>query len=502
MSRARRELVASRLRRLGTQIQDANLHDLIDLIHSYVCWLSDNVGPRIRLEGVPNQYINKNDFRRGGITEWQLEFIAREALSKTNFTGRSDPKQWIVFASMIHSSMLATQSLGRPTSDPTLIINRVAYQQFPWQANRENQVTARTLFIFSKPELMRLVRCHHGLSLSDIIQLTYGIVGSFSAQCFRAGNTEFRFEGINVENTQRFVSRLCSPIEDVQKELCDKRSLDEDMIYSFSPFLEFPIIEFPGSNQIVCPFPMRLWQRCIEGLYYDCLREAGRQSEDFNRHLGDAFEEFILFLLREKEQRPDEVISGDIGYGTAQRPNRTCDVFWSGTGQPVLIECKARKLRVDIRNSDQLTDQLKLSLNVIVEGVVKLHETVLHSLQNKFQSPIPLNGTIFGLVVTMDEWIMLARSWTEYVDAEISRRLDAINIPENVRSRVHWRAISSEDFDRLVFVMKELNSDAILHELTGNQRWDHPTNTILDHIDENQLIFQPANIASLEILMQ
>jgi hypothetical protein len=149
----REDLVRRRLNNLGARLALSNLRVTVAVFHAYLCWLQDGTPLPNFIEAPPPQHSTRNALRLAGFAEWQIEFVLREAFLRSGESKDADIRTWPVVSAAIERSKTVTSALYRRTNDPTLILNRIAFQQFPWQQNRENEVSCRYLVVYSDPNL-------------------------------------------------------------------------------------------------------------------------------------------------------------------------------------------------------------------------------------------------------------------------------------------------------------------------------------------------------------
>lgn len=505
ISRTRKGMINKKFQILRSKLRKVDKTQALQVVHAYTQFMQDNIPLPNEIAAPPPRYQNKNALRLACASEWQLELLAREILALPDTEAVDDIRSWPVLAEVLNLARKATDSLYTPTKDPTLILNRTCYQQFHWQRGHGNQQACRYLGVFGQPDVDEVVRSVYGFGTRQLILLAYAIAGVFSTSF--SVSEEFMFgllggvDDIDQPASETFFLELVGDFTTVRNLVLSSRSLDEHMLYGSSPFIEKPLIR-AADGSVICPIPYYLSRRTIEGVYYRCLNNNSVGRDEFNRRFGAAFEGYVIELLnKHRGQVGEEPVHGEVLYGTRVRPKKTTDVFWRAVDRSVLIECKSARMTVTARMAGQLNDQISTKLSVIVDGILKFYETVWDSDRGAFVSPIDLGGEVFGLVVTFEEWILVARSWQSFIDNEVTAKLDLLGVPSAVRERIFYSVVSADELEKLVFLIQRSGDTSVLVDLVGDQRWHHAGNRIEQGLHSLRAPFVAALNDELEALM-
>jgi hypothetical protein len=259
---------------------------------------------------------------------------------------------------------------------------QLAYQSEPWTGLARSLVLFRD--IAGKPpycdklDIPGAFREITGITVDAFVRAGALVIAGTWATRFRSFRREHvlqLFSGaFDPAVFEAFLARTSATYQEFRAATASEESDSPLSMYSFNPLESKPIVRTPG-DEFICPIAPLLAFRCGVGLYHDLLRDRGKKFTDA---FGAVFEAYVGDLLN-CVFAPDQLMH-EPEYGPPGRRARATDWIVLDGDYAILLECKAKRLRLQTKvtaDRDLLTRDLIMG---VVEALREMR-TVMRAIE-------------------------------------------------------------------------------------------------------------------------
>ena len=403
------------------------------------------------------------------IFPWELETLAVQSLIAPRhlvdrFYRCEDFATAANFSGMLRH--LEDQEFGATSKakkiDIFVEMHRIGQRQFPWQRGGPNLADFyRPLYLYGQGRCAEYFEKAHSLTINDFSLVGFALFAMFSSRPYaiRPPNlSELKLTHDTIEAALQLLALPVGKAGAAQRALVQEAAASAwPIAYQPSILRRFPVLSLGGRpERLTAPVPLLVLQRVTFGLYYDLLGEGG----DLRNEIAGRFEEYSADFTRammpgftvEREYRYPGKRKG-VGYASP-------DMLIEDAGElAVVVECKATKLTVSAKFSDDPAADAKGRYAEIGRGIFQLWRFFAHCRLGL--TGRTLTDRTAGLVLTLDTWLVMARSLQDHVLEVAAALADAdTDITAVDRRPIAFAAI--QDFEQLLSQSDEAGVRAVL----------------------------------------
>jgi hypothetical protein len=285
------------------------------------------------------------------------------------------------------------------------IMHKIGHRQFEWQRGffSYSQIY-RTLTVFGGDFAKGYFHATNGVSIADFFNCGFAFYAL--SQDHPGFETVVDLSAIKLSDRARdaALKLLSAPLEQIRKQAISIRQTGgRSTAYQQSVLRKTPLILFErlGRQIARAPLPALICQRITTGLYYDLVSGG----PDIWREIGSRFEGYCLDLT--SAMLPTAKPSGSLNYKFKKRFDSP-DLFLhdeSGAAR-VVVECKAKKMSIVAKYSDNPLDDAKEAFSEIIKGVVQLWRFYSHCRRTPEIKLI--HPDAIGMLLTLDPWLQMS----------------------------------------------------------------------------------------------
>jgi len=403
------------------------------------------------------------------IFPWELESLAIQSLLTPRQTvGRlyrcEDFGTAGNFTNMLRR--LEDQEFGATSKTKKINIfiemHRIGQRQFPWQRGGPNLADFyRPLYLYGQGRCAEYFAKTHGLTINDFSLVGFALFAMFSSLPYAYRPPNLRELELTPETIEAALKLLCIPVADAgpaQRNLVKQTDAAAwPIAYQPSILRQFPVLSLGGQpERLTAPVPILVLQRVTFGLYYDLLGAGG----ELRNEIAGRFEQYSADFTR--ALMPGFTVEREYGYAGKRKGVRfdSPDILIEDAGElAIVIECKATKLTVSAKFSDDPAADPKARYAEIGRGIFQLWRFFAHCRLGLAGRTLT-DGTA-GLVLTLDTWLVMARTLQDRV-LEIATALadEDPDITAVDRRPIAFAAI--QDWERLLSQSDEAGARAAL----------------------------------------
>ena len=384
---------------------------------------------------------------------WDIELLVRELLLHgellldVSVYAGNDFANWSAIAKAVKQLRELEDHAfaeGQDHPDVLLHLNRMANRQFRWQgASLSLAPCIRALKVYGGPELDLLTQRHFGMSMLQLVRLSFAVCGHFLNRWDFNTDTDFGVVDIPRDAARTYLGLISCDLPKLRKALHEQQHFDHTWAYTWNPLEATPLIRVDQShpNRVICPIPRYALSRGTTGVFYDIVKQLG-----FDNKYGEAFQAYVGELLQlacptpafnVERVAPFESKKGKLMHGP--------DWILSDALAHLVIECKTKKMSLGAK---QLSD-----MDAVEKDIAALGEAVVQNYKNIRSANLgelawrPERAQIFPIVVTLEEWILMSPQLTEMLRNHIVRGLEDQSIDLAVLETMPFKIVSSNDLE-------------------------------------------------------
>ncbi len=346
------------------------------------------------------------------IQKWTLDTLMNELLTtpKKPMRGRHLNYQFFDAIAAANNMLRDLEnaddgvSLGKTSVFNTMA--RLGHRQFEWQRSAANVIDLyRSLFLFGGPAGAAYFADQYGIGPQDFALCGFVAYWMFAENAAIARDYAQPELGVTPELFQATLNLIARPIEDIRRAAKTMRGGPGHVGYKPSVLRGRPCIVF--DDRLRAPLRELLFARVTSGLYYDVIGEGG----DVPREIGERFEEYCFGLLNDPWDDVDVDRSFNYPLPGQGKSIDAPDLRLRRGGEThIIAECKAKRMPLAARFGEEpLKDpRAQPGFNEVSKGVFQIWRYKSHVRQG-FVPDDMINVDAVGVVITIDNWLTLAR---------------------------------------------------------------------------------------------
>lgn len=322
-------------------------------------------------------------------------------------------------------------------------LHTLVHQQARWQYARDEARMFRAFHIYSDHELAPRLEQATGLSVSAKYTLALAIGGMARRHVDTSAAQDYSAVGVTREARDAFFQMTGATVEEVRRDLAERQRYDESWAFTWNALEARPLINLDNNRTPVfwCPFPDLLFRRVTEGLFYDLLKSG----TPFGDQYGRAFERYVGSVLHEVFDSDRFAVIGEQPYEINGQRKHGVDWIVSDATGNIFIECKARRLRQEAKESVE-GETLEQSLDELAGAVVQLYKNMDDAISGR--SKWTPNGLpSFPFVVTYEDWYLFTPHVVDYLVECVQRRLEKVRLPRSLTATTPFFVTSIAEFE-------------------------------------------------------
>ncbi|WP_156155511.1 hypothetical protein [Frigoribacterium sp. MEB024] len=363
-----------------------------------------------------------DEWRRGGVTPWNVADVARTALAWGRFQGKRADAETLMRLANMNVQIADGPSEDIDSSERLArILARTFFEQFPSQRSVLPEF-ARTILLFGSavttpreftPEAMHprwFENATAGLTLHDYVESIFFISvgamenrGQFDPEWLDGPQFKTLADVISLEVVTRvFTERLLTGVDEFKAE---NRSRQESLPayekkYAFDPLDNKPFIHGIAEAPITPAVHAVIAKALPPAVYHLGLAAYG---EAFTRDLGTVFQHYAGRQL--ELVKGDRSVVPEVAYGPRREQLDSCDWFLDLPDLLVLVECKARQPIESLRTGS--SDWLNSVEGSIGKGIKQINRSNAHIDRiSDASAAVDRNKRRVGLVVTLEPFYL------------------------------------------------------------------------------------------------
>lgn len=333
-------------------------------------------------------------------------------------------RSWNVISSLFNQLNSAANGqsmddISNDADDLLEMMQRIMWQQFIWQRGHDNtQNIIRSSYINFTPKSKSVFNRRYRLSAEKFFTISFALSNKFQESPYFRDFDYFAPIGITKSDLRTYfkiTSRTPKAASKQEKMIPGLKSGRAD--FRRNLIYDFPLFNVGDSITPIymCPFPELLIYRATYFVYFDVM---GATSKSFNKairkeareakfEMDKRFEEYCIDLLNAASS---EAVSaeGDFQYGPSSKPRHSSDLMIDQEGTVVAVcECKAKKMKIDIRLSPRPVRDHLAEIAQISEGIVQLWryaKDLRCGKVTKEEKTYRASSNLVGAVITLEEW--------------------------------------------------------------------------------------------------
>ncbi|WP_325062314.1 hypothetical protein [Vitreimonas sp.] len=306
-------------------------------------------------------------------------------------------------------------------------LHRIAQREFPWQSGYFNRIQFyRYSYIYGGQDCATFFEQQYGVSPNAVSLFGFGMHGHFLRRPAFRGRIDLAVFGLTDANARAALKLIGAPLPTIRTTF--KAELDQvsrkwgqapPIAYRPSVFRRYPLVEFPD-GLVRSPLPELILQRVTSGLYYDLLPGGGSLRNEASRR----FERYSGELLGALISSVD--VTYEYQYRHLGRGYRSPDVLGSARGLlQLIIECKATKLSLDAQYAEDPIKLAQAGYDELAKGAYQIWRHVAHVRGGSTRHTLHPNA--FGVVLTLDNWMMMSRELRKAVLRKAEALCEAVD---------------------------------------------------------------------------
>lgn len=282
-----------------------------------------------------------------------------------------------------------------------LEMHRIAQRQFHWQRGFLNLPQFyRSAFLYGFETADDLFRTRRGVSIADVTRCGFAIYAYLAARPFMPLNVDLSAAEISTHVRDATLRLLALSHDEARAKAAELRAHPGPVAYKPSILRRFPCIVFgTGDKHLSAPIRDLIVQRVTSGIYYD-LQGDGRVRNG----IAERFETYCERLI--KGFLPEIEVTREFEYDRGRK--RTPDLILANAGSVFAVaDCKANKMTVQAKFSDQPLDDAKQGYDEMLKGVLQVWRFFSGVRRGVVPLDNPVDPNAIGLVLTLDGWLEL-----------------------------------------------------------------------------------------------
>lgn len=330
-------------------------------------------------------------------------------------------------------------------------LHRIGQRQFGWQRGYFNTSRLyRYAFIYGQGECSSHFQTSFGISYNEFSLIGFALHAAFRETPSVRRAASLGSLGISQKTVDAILSLISTPIENARDQapaLLDNTARAYGGLLPVAYYPSFlrrhPIVTFDNGSRLRAPLPELIMLRTTSGVYYDLISGPSHLRNDAS----ERFEKYCVACL--SATKPSFEVCRREKYAWKGQTVETPDILVRVGGKvKIALECKATKLTFDAQFSKEPISDAKIGYEEIAKGVFQLWRYLSHARRG-IAADIDYSSDLFGVVLTLDTWLVASRELQQDVFAIANKKADKDReIVDSDRIKVAFCAI--EDFEQLL----------------------------------------------------
>lgn len=282
-------------------------------------------------------------------------------------------------------------------------MHRIGQRQFEWQRGFTSiPELYRSAYIFNSGEANSWFQTRHGIAISDFIQCGFAIFVHFSKHDWMPPEIDLSPIGISHHVRDATARMITTSLAQAKFEARRLRNKPGHVAYKPSVLRRWPCISFGGiQKRIRSPLRQLIVRRITSGLFYDVVAS---NDDGIRNTTAGRFEDYCVRLMQ--AQLPGLNISPEFEYRGGQ--NKSPDLLICKGGLLVAaVECKARKMAVAAKFSEDPLGEARSGYDEMVRGVFQVWRFFSHARRGYTTLEAEIDPEAVGVVLTLDSWMQM-----------------------------------------------------------------------------------------------
>lgn len=344
------------------------------------------------------------------VYEWTMETLVNELLTipkrgvligrRNRFLKCSEFAALADVVNTLNDLEDAESGLWLLNNSVRLEMHRIAQRQFHWQRGFLNiPQFYRSARLFNFPDADTFFNSRYGLSIAAFARCGFTIYAQLSEHPFMAKNIDFSSVGVAQQETDATLRMISIAHAKARKEAQRLRAGRGQTAYKPSVLRRYPCIRFgKDGNDICAPIRELIAERVTSGVFYDLVGASGSLRNAVSRNFEDYSKELFEGFLPGLDVIPESSYNDD--------QNRTPDLILRTNGSIfAIIECKATKMPLPAKFSDQPLEEAERAYSEIEKGVFQIWRFASHKRRGVLDVGGAMRSDAVGVVLTLDSWL-------------------------------------------------------------------------------------------------
>lgn len=406
---------------------------------------------------------------------WELEMLAEEViLSGKDFV--LSPDKSLKNGRQFNMAMRKLKSVNQVASK--LILSGIenaldmffplTHQQFKYQGHSHDDVAmTRYYHIWSDNDVAEIIQKRLGMDVKELFTANFLIFSCYmNSPAIDRIDVDSRSFGISGKKAQMVIDMIAKSWLDIREEIAGTHRLDETYEYQYNPLVAHPLINFgkKGSPYLVCPIPLDLQLRLLNGLYYDlCDENRFSDGYDFGNALGNSFQRYVGEVLV-------ATLDSSTIYPEEKELKKKCDWIVDQDKSFLLVECKIKRPSIKSYTNVLNLEPLDEQLNILADAVVQAYEAYVNYKHGNYKTPhYPCDEKKKAsiCVVTMEDWYIIGNTRLKLEEA-VKEKLKRRNLSDDLLSDTPFIVMSIGDFEEFSYYLKKYDSYELISKHCTN----------------------------------
>lgn len=406
---------------------------------------------------------------------WELEMLAEEVI----LNGRDfvlSPDESLKNGRKFNMAMRKLKNVNQVASK--LILSGIenaldmffplTHQQFKYQGHSHDDVAMiRYYHIWSDNDVAEIIQKRLGMNVKELFTANFLIFSCYmnSPAIDRIDANSCSF-GVSGKKAQMVIDMIAKPWLDIRGEIAGMHRLDETYEYQYNPLMAHPLIDFgkKGSPYLVCPIPLDLQLRLLNGLYYDlCNENRFSDGYDFGNALGNSFQRYVGEILL-------ATLDNSTIYPEEKELKKKCDWIIDQDKSFLLVECKIKRPSMKSYTNILDLEPLDGQLDILADAVVQAYEAYTNYKHSNYKTPhYQYDDTKKAsiCVVTMEDWCIISNTRLK-LEEKVKEKLKQRKLSNDLLVDVPFIVMSVGDFEEFSYCLKEYDSYELISKHCTN----------------------------------
>lgn len=402
--------------------------------------------------------------------KWEIAILAREVVLNATTEGTLRLRPWPGMARVLNMLRQVDNDMAGAhlTSDRAYnSLSPTSQLQFPWQRQRQFNALMRYFKVFSAHDVESLLVRETGVNTKEWFLVGFAAAGHLLHECGISAQQDYRPLGIELDQSKTVFEKLSQPLDELRAKVTEAARYDDTWMYTWNPLEAKPLVALDSTHpeRCHCPIPYYVLKRVSQGLFYEIA-----QAEGFNNPFGASFQAYLGEVLRKTFPSSQFTIYEERQYKVGR--DRKDGVDWILTDEQanLFVECKAKRMAVGAKSAvdpaiiGQQVDYLAKAVVQLYKNIADAMAGHTHWLRN--------DRPIFPLVVTLEDWYLLATS-ADLLALGVRTKMAEANLDLAWLDTMPYTVASCEEFEDVSPTIAEVGIHAFfsLKHSGEQQRW-------------------------------